>query len=47
MPRQFTVNYNPYTESVQVLDSQEKIVDVIQDVKSNLDMLMNAMKKMV
>lgn len=46
IPRAHQVHYNPYTQTVEVLDSQERIVNVVNDVKSNLDTLLSALKKM-
>ena len=45
IPRPFAVHYNPYTETVEILDNQERIINLISDVKLNLDTLMNAMLK--
>ena len=46
IPRAFTVRYNPFTECVEILDNAERIMQVITDVKSHLDVLSTAMKKM-
>ncbi|CAG8561352.1 4545_t:CDS:2 [Acaulospora colombiana] len=44
--RPFSVRYNPYTESIEVLDNQEKIVRYAQSIKSDMDTLVNALEKL-
>lgn len=45
IPRQHIVHYNPFTETVELLDNQARVVNLIADVKSNLDTLLSAMQK--
>jgi len=44
MERPFSIRYNPYTESVEVLDTDEKIMDLAQEIKFNSDLLAHALR---
>ena len=46
IPRPYQVHYNPYTQTVEVLDTQDRIINVVNNVKSDLDVLHAALKKM-
>jgi phenylalanine-4-hydroxylase len=39
LDRPFTVKYNPYTQSVEVLDTKEKIISLANAIKSDLTLL--------
>jgi len=39
IPRPFHVHYNPYTESVEVIDKKEQLLEIISDLKSQIDNL--------
>ncbi|ORY07623.1 tyrosine 3-monooxygenase [Basidiobolus meristosporus CBS 931.73] len=43
--RPFDVRYNPYTETVEVLDTREKVVRYAHNIKSDLQNLVNALEK--
>eukprot|EP00052_Salpingoeca_macrocollata_P017270 m.140169 g.140169 ORF g.140169 m.140169 type:complete len:484 (+) comp20330_c0_seq2:1892-3343(+) len=43
--RPFTPRYNPYTESIEILDNNEKIKSVVKGVFSDLKVLMNALEQ--
>ncbi|XP_065832787.1 phenylalanine-4-hydroxylase-like [Oscarella lobularis] len=45
IPKAFTVRYNPYTESIEVLNSLDKVKNVALGIKSQVDVLMRAMEK--
>lgn len=46
IPRDFGVRYNPYTQTVEVLDSKHQIQNIIYDVQQELQLLLHAMKKL-
>ncbi|KAL1920443.1 uncharacterized protein VTP21DRAFT_820 [Calcarisporiella thermophila] len=46
LERPFSVRYNPYTESIEVLDSKEKIVRYAQNIKSDMTNLLTALEKL-
>ena len=45
IPRPFSVRYNPYTQSVEVIKDKPSIEKVINDVRYNLDVLQDAIGK--
>ncbi|CAG2100294.1 unnamed protein product [Medioppia subpectinata] len=45
IPRPFTVRYNPYTQSVEILDSKVQLESVARNIQSEVQLLMDAMKK--
>ncbi|XP_066264874.1 tryptophan 5-hydroxylase 1-like isoform X1 [Branchiostoma lanceolatum] len=44
--RPFTVRYNPYTQTVEVLNSTRQVARVIQELRAELDTLSHALDKM-
>ena len=46
LSRPFTVHYNPYTESIEILDTVQKVGRVAQNLKSELECVIDALKKM-
>jgi len=46
IPRPFHVHYNPYTESVEVIEKKEQLVDIIGDLKSQIDNLQDIVNGM-
>jgi len=34
IPRPFTVHYNPYTQSIEVIDGKEQIVNIFRTLRS-------------
>lgn len=45
IPRPFTVKYNPYTSSVEVLDSKGQIISLARNIKSEMTLLEDAITK--
>ncbi|BFZ09991.1 hypothetical protein BsWGS_13030 [Bradybaena similaris] len=45
IPRPFSVRYNPYTQSVEVINSKEQIIDLSKDIKGDLSLLQDALAK--
>eukprot|EP00118_Oscarella_pearsei_P021192 m.236729 g.236729 ORF g.236729 m.236729 type:complete len:464 (+) comp40136_c2_seq1:274-1665(+) len=45
IPRNFTVHYNPYTESLEILNSVGQVTKVAQGLKSEVDVLLKALNK--
>jgi len=43
LDRPFTVRYNPYTQNIEVLDSKEKITQFANIVRSDMNVLTNAL----
>ncbi|KAL9645368.1 hypothetical protein ABK040_002567 [Willaertia magna] len=46
LQRPFTVKYNPYTNTVDVLDSQEKLITLTNNIQNNLDLLKTTLRKL-
>ncbi|KAI3642540.1 hypothetical protein MP228_012095 [Amoeboaphelidium protococcarum] len=46
MDRQFSVRYNAYTESIEVLDSKEKVVRYASSIRSEYENLIEAISKL-
>lgn len=46
LSRPFSVRYNPYTESIEILDTVQKIGRVAQSLKSELENVIDALKKL-
>uniref|UniRef100_A0A1I8I8R8 BH4_AAA_HYDROXYL_2 domain-containing protein n=1 Tax=Macrostomum lignano TaxID=282301 RepID=A0A1I8I8R8_9PLAT len=44
--RPFDVRYNPYTQSVEVLDSPRRIANVVNELKGDLAIISSALRKM-
>ncbi|KAK7107139.1 protein henna-like isoform X2 [Littorina saxatilis] len=45
IPRPFSVRYNAYTQSVEVLNSKEQIIDLARAIRGDLSLLEDALKK--
>ncbi|XP_054155814.1 protein henna-like [Oppia nitens] len=45
IPRPFTVRYNPYTQSVEILNSKVQLETMAQNIQSEVQLLVDAMKK--
>merc|ERR1712008_125918 len=43
--RPFSVRYNPYTQTVEVLNCSDKILGVAKELKGDLALVANALKK--
>ncbi len=46
IPRPFSVRYNPYTESVEVIDDKPSVEKLVADIKYSVDILQDAMGKL-
>lgn len=46
IPRPFGVRYNPYTQSIEVLDSKKQIRNLMDDINSEFQILQNAVQKL-
>ncbi|CAG8446297.1 13570_t:CDS:10 [Acaulospora morrowiae] len=44
--RPFSIRYNPYTESIEVLDNQERILRYAHSIKSDMNILVDALEKL-
>ncbi|KAI8582296.1 hypothetical protein K450DRAFT_228287 [Umbelopsis ramanniana AG] len=47
MERPFTVKYDPYTQSIEVLDSKEKVVKYAQNIRDDMRNLTMALEKLM
>ena len=45
IPRPFSVRYNPYTESVEVIDDKPSVQRLVGDIKYSVGILQDAMEK--
>lgn len=46
IPRPFSVRYNPYTESIEVIKDKPSVQKLINDIKYSVDVLQGAMNKL-
>lgn len=46
IPRDFGVRYNPYTQSIDILDSAKQIKNLMHEVQQEMDLLLGAMDKL-
>ena len=46
IPRPFTIHYDPYTQSVKVINNKEGVQEMASDIKHNIGVLEEAIKKM-
>lgn len=46
IPRPFGVRYNPYTQSIEVLDSKHQIEDLMHNLTAEFQTLQNAFRVM-
>ena len=46
IPRPVHVHYNPYTETVEVIENKEQVTDIIAELKSQMDNLKDVVKNM-
>ncbi|KAL3884241.1 hypothetical protein ACJMK2_030459 [Sinanodonta woodiana] len=44
IPRPFTVHYNPYTDSVEVITEKEQVIGLLRTIKGDLDLAEQALK---
>ncbi|XP_055952914.1 protein henna-like isoform X2 [Argiope bruennichi] len=45
IPRPFTVKYNAYTQSVEILDAKPQVEELAKDIHSEMELLMDALRK--
>ncbi|RWS25817.1 putative phenylalanine hydroxylase-like protein, partial [Leptotrombidium deliense] len=45
IPRPFTVRYNPYTQTVEILDRKPQIDSLARDIQDEMQLLLDAIKK--
>ena len=45
IPRPFSVRYNPYTQSVEVIKDKKSLEKVLSDVRYDLDVLQDGIGK--
>ena len=45
MERPFSVRFNPYTQAVEILNNQDKILDMAKELRGDLCIVANALKK--
>lgn len=46
IPRDFGVRYNPYTQSIEVLDSKPQIERLVSNISSEISILLDSLKKL-
>ncbi|CAF1156231.1 unnamed protein product, partial [Didymodactylos carnosus] len=46
IPRPFAVHYNPYTQSIEVINGKEQIVNMFRLLRGEMDVLHDALKKL-
>ncbi|XP_048011310.1 phenylalanine-4-hydroxylase [Megalobrama amblycephala] len=46
IPRPFTVHYNPYTQSIEVLDNTQQLKNLADSISGEISILCNALRKM-
>lgn len=46
LKRPFTVNYNPYTQSVDVLRDTSNINNMVKDIRHELDIVEDALRRL-
>ena len=46
IPRPFTARYNPYTQSIEILDNKEQIVKLSYDIAQDMHTLTDALQKL-
>jgi len=45
IPRPFSVRYNPFTQSIDVINNKSQIINIVKDLKNELNVLEDALKK--
>jgi hypothetical protein len=46
MSRPFEVRYNPYTKNIEILDNKQKLLNVVNGIRSELNRLGSAINKL-
>lgn len=47
IPRPFAVNYNPYSQTIEVLDSKPQIIGLLKDLTGQIQLLEHALTKIL
>ncbi|CAF3363520.1 unnamed protein product [Rotaria sp. Silwood1] len=45
IPRPFTVRYNPYTQTMEVVNGNEQIVNMVRTLRNDMDIIIDALRK--
>ena len=45
IPKPFSIRYNPYTQSIETINSQNQLVAMVRELKSEINVLEDALKK--
>ncbi|GAB1608977.1 hypothetical protein Ahia01_001182900, partial [Argonauta hians] len=45
IPRPFTVRYNPYTQSLEMVDNKDRILNICKSIQSDISLLEDAIQK--
>jgi len=46
IPRQFGVRYNPYTQSIELLDSKPQVEGLVENISHEIQILLDALRKL-
>ena len=46
IPRPFSARYNPYTQSVEILDSKPQIQSLVREINCHMQVLTDALVKL-
>lgn len=46
IPRPFSVRYNPYTQSIEVINDKSSVASLVRDIKYEVDILEDALTKL-
>ncbi|KAF6034162.1 PAH [Bugula neritina] len=46
IPRPFDVRYNAYTQTVEVLEHKSQVMNLVKDIKSDMDLLHSSLAKL-
>jgi len=46
IPRPFAIRYDPYTQSVEILDSEAQIENLARDIQASMNTLTDALQKL-
>lgn len=47
IPRQYDLRYNPYTQSVEVLDNKNAILKLAGSIQNDAELVQKALKKVI
>ncbi|CAF2793172.1 unnamed protein product [Rotaria sp. Silwood2] len=45
IPRPFSVHYNPYTQTIEVINGKEQIVNMVRTLRNDMDVVLDALRK--